>query len=99
MSPELISKDVITGSSSPSDDSHAHALTRVNLQICGTCHRFFAITFEKNYKGESVETAHELDIRIRSSGTVKAEDLQGENTHVSNSLIVKETELVEDGCW
>lgn len=52
-------------------DDHSHQLVRTNIQICQECHRFFVITYEKNEKGEAVETAYELDAHAKQIGPVK----------------------------
>jgi hypothetical protein len=52
------------------EDTHSHFLTKTNIQMCKDCRRFFIITYEKNERGEAVETGHEIDIRITSSGIV-----------------------------
>jgi len=53
------------------EEKHAHSLTKTNIQMCRDCHRFFIITYEKNERGESVETGYELDIQATLSGVVK----------------------------
>jgi hypothetical protein len=57
--------------SATSEDKHAHFLTKVNIQMCRDCHRFYIISYEKNEKGQAVETSYELDIGAKLSGIVR----------------------------
>lgn len=41
--------------------------------MCRDCHKFFIIAYEKNERGEAVETGYELDIKIAFSGVVRPE--------------------------
>ena len=67
----LSAKGESTVASRDFDSKHAHLLTRVNIQLCRDCRRFYVITYEKNEKGEAVETGYELDIRVTSSGIIR----------------------------
>jgi len=55
---------------SKTSNDHSHQLARTNIQICQECHRFFVITYEKNEKGEAVETGYELEVRAKKIGVV-----------------------------
>lgn len=44
--------------------------------MCRDCHRFFIITYEKNERGEAVETGYELDIKATSSGIVRPQNTE-----------------------
>lgn len=80
------------------DEKHAHDLTRVNLQFCTICKRFFIISYEKSERGETVETGHELDVTITQTGVVMLQE--NETKHFeSNGLVNKRREWMEEGCW
>lgn len=68
------------------EKKHAHSLTKVNIQMCQECRRFYIITYEKNDKGEAVETGHELDIHIVSSGVVHPETANWDRPQLSAVL-------------
>ena len=85
-------------SSTTTLDKHAHDLTRVNLQFCTGCKRFFVISYEKSERGETVETGHELDVTITRTGVVTLQE--GETKRVdSNGNVKKRREWMEEGCW
>lgn len=64
--------------------------------MCDKCHRFFVISYEKNEKGETVEVGHELDIRVRSSGIIRADEEEWQRTLQVNRPTKKN---VEETCW
>ena len=81
-----------------SEETHAHLLTRTDIQMCRDCHKFFIITYEKNERGEAVETGYELDIKLAFSGVVRPEigasrsrELPSDNKH--------NKELQEQSCF
>ncbi|MBO0888335.1 hypothetical protein J2P12_04460 [Candidatus Bathyarchaeota archaeon] len=67
------------------EDAHAHLLTKTNIQMCRDCGRFFIITYEKNERGEAVETGYELDIKATKSGVVTPQDADWVPPHTSES--------------
>jgi hypothetical protein len=70
--------------SSTVEEKHAHLLTKTNIQMCRDCHRFFIITYEKNERGEAVETSYELDIHATLSGIVRPESPEWERQTPEN---------------
>ena len=64
--------------------------------MCDKCHRFFVISYEKNEKGETVEVGHELDIRVKSSGIIRAEEEEWQRGSPSNRQTKKE---LGETCW
>jgi len=83
--------------STTTDDKHAHDLTRVNLQFCTICKRFFVISYEKSERGETIETGHELDVTITKTGVVT---LQENEKHMdSNGQMKTRRKSMEEGCW
>ena len=59
----------------------------------------FIITYDRNEKGEVVETGHELDIKINSSGLVKAQDREGGTELDADATIGKNKMVAEHTCW
>jgi hypothetical protein len=70
----------------------------VNLQFCTICKRFIIISYEKNERGEAVETGHELDVKVTSSGLVKLQENGSKNIQ-SDGLVRKHRDGLEEGCW
>jgi hypothetical protein len=64
--------------------------------MCDKCHRFFVISYEKNEKGETVEVGHELDIRVRSSGIIRADEEEWQSSLQLNRPTKKN---FEETCW
>jgi hypothetical protein len=64
--------------------------------MCDKCHRFFVISYEKNDKGEVVEMAHELDIRVRSSGIFRVGESEQQRGFERNPPTRK---YEEETCW
>ena len=64
--------------------------------MCDKCHRFFIISYEKNEKGETVEVGHELDIHVKSSGIVRADD---EELQRGLPLSHQKKKVLEETCW
>ena len=68
-------------------------MTRVNVQVCETCHRLFIITYERKPKGKLIETGHELETRIKLSGVVRAQDPDGQTEPYIDSVTGKNREV------
>jgi hypothetical protein len=64
--------------------------------MCDKCHRFFVISYEKNEKGETVEVGHELDIRVKSSGIIRADEEEWQRSLQLNRQTRKN---LEETCW
>jgi len=69
--------------------------------MCQDCHRFFIIAYERNDRGESVETGYELDIRVLSSGMVKAQSGEWEppSTVEDYHRRRSDNDSNEKSCW
>lgn len=81
-----------------SEETHAHVLTRTDIQICRDCHKFFIITYEKNERGEAVETGYELDIKLAFSGVVRP-DSEASRSRELPSNHKDDRELQEQSCF
>jgi hypothetical protein len=82
------------------DNDHYHLLTKTNIQMCQDCHRFFVITYERNEKGEFVETGLELDIRVTRAGVVKPETEPKESALAPETMRRRSSQSSRDEtCW
>jgi hypothetical protein len=80
-------------------DTHAHQLTKTNIQMCRDCGRFYIITYEKNERGEAVETGYELDIKATKSGIVTPQDGDWVPPHTSQYHPSKRNDRRELTCF
>ena len=66
--------------------------------MCRDCHKFFIITYEKNERGEAVETGYELDIKLAFSGVVRPET-EGSRSRELSGNRKDNKELQEQSCF
>ena len=67
--------------------------------MCRDCHRFYIITYEKDEKGQAVETGYELDIRATSLGIVRPQNGDWDSSKNSQIYREKKDEYREVSCF
>ncbi len=67
--------------------------------MCRDCHRFYIITYEKNERGQAVETGYELDIRATSLGVVRPQNGDEESSKNSQVYDEKKDDDREVSCF